>query len=370
METLGWLGITLLIVDILAIVLYILITRLRKKYVRTNLLVASADTKRTVEEERYVINVFNADKNDAIWNCSETELRWHAMDYVVDGATFERNPDIPGSLSVSLPKEKTFQTELMITLSVKYNNIKISIAGYDNEYKVLSIPDSELEKAKKLTYRRVGDSSHNLHEMFQDFEHSDKYFRFNAKELSETSKGAHVHINESKSTTKSLRYQMILPKDYRDKVGFIPEEYKIFYVFEGNTYEFETKFLGNQDDFYEWDLINLEPNTTYCGMSYSSNYDTNIRPSQTFYGITKDYNGDVPNLDGANIAKPLPTHKKHRMWTEQEAIVTFGEKWTKLQYEIITKKHFELESPENYVRVQEAERYFDKYPWLKTGKQD
>ncbi len=357
----------LLAINVITISTYFIYKYIHDFVFRNYKLLGVADTKMTIEEQTFVIDIFNVDKFEKLWSANEGQLRWFAMDFMIEGVTFSKNLKIPGALTARLPKDRNFQMDLMITLSVKYNNIKIAIDGDEEKFRVISIPDKELEKAKKVVYKKKGDKLLEQ-EMMHDFNESEKVFMLDYDNLVNSSKGAMVHINEHKSTSTSLRYQMVLPEDYRNRVNFDPESFKVFHIFDGYAYELETKFIGQFGDFFEYDLVNLKPNTAYVGLSFNSNYNKTIRPSQTFYGVTYDEDGQSPSFNEAKIAVPEEGSKKHQMWTRVIAEKTMDKEFVDVHYKILAKKHFEYQNQNEFIDLSQAEKLISKFDWFENVK--
>ncbi len=363
-----WIAFTiLLVINVIVISTYFVYKYTHDFVFRNYKLLAVADTKKTIDEQNYVIDIFNVDKFEKLWAANEGQLKWHAMDFPLEGAKFTKNLEVPGALTVRLPMERNFQQDLMITLSVKYNNITVSIDGDDEKFKVISIPDKELEKAKKVVYKKRGDKLLEQ-EMLNDFKESEKNFMLDYEDLIKSSGGAMVHINEHKSTSTSLRYQMVLPEEYRNKVNFDPESFKVFHIFEGYAYELETVFIGQFGDFFEYDLINLKPNTAYVGLSFNSNYNKTIRPSQTFYGVTYNEDGLSPSFNEAILASPSEDAQKHQMWTRVIAEKTMDKKYVDVHYKILAKKHFEFENKDKFIDLNQADKLISNFDWFDNVK--
>ncbi len=362
--------VTILLVIVLVAALVFVAYILLKNYIFRNFkMLAVAETQATIDEQRFVINVYNANKNKDIWGAHESTVKWFAMNQEIAGVEIARSHDVPGALQARLPKEMTFQQLLFVTLSVKYNNIALSVDNGITRHKVISIPDSQLEKKKRVIDKKKGDSLPLKKEMIKDIEASDKIHYLNHEELYKNSGGVYIHVNEQKSTSTSLRYQMILPDGHPDGEGFVPEDFTLYYVFDGYAYEMETKYLGKLNDFYEWDIVNLRPNTMYVGLTFSVDHGKTLLPSSTFYGITRKENGILPILNEVDIHEPAADAKKFKMWTEKDAIADMGEHWANLHYKLIAKMHYEYyHEHDAYITVDNAESIFDEIKWLKKGK--
>ncbi len=366
-EALAYIGLVVLIINILTVVI-VFGTYKYKKWDRVNnKIVAHLDEMATNHKGRVVLTLYNVWKHKHIWNTNVANLKYYIFGEEVEGCDFMKHTTIRGAMKILYPAEFSNQLVIKSTKALINGDFKISADnGYTFE-KLSWISEKELNSKKHHAHGET--EAYDLRKsLFDDYKNSDKQFRFDYADLIDVAKGTHVHINESESTATTLRYQMIIPEDYLQKIDFDPDSVRLYHTFEGHLYEFDIKYLGHEGDFYQWDLYNLQPGTAYVGLSLNSSHNPLIRPSKAFYGITKDENAEANNLDGAQIAKPSPEMKKHAMWDEKTSIEAIGETLTSLQYKIIVKKHEEYHDEENFVFINDAEKLFDKYSWLKTGK--
>lgn len=365
MEILAFILIT---IDVVAILLFFLIIWAKKLHRRNNLIVARIDEYESVKQQRFIITLYNAYKFNSVWGVNLANLSFYLSDHKLDGATFEKHPTISGAFRLKLPSELDHETSFKIAISMRANSFNISPDNGQHLVKVITIPSKEISKIKERVEN--GDKSEALKQsLFEDYKNSDKQFRFNYADLIDFKKGTHVHLNESQSTTTTIRYQHLIPDEYLKTIDFEPEKVGIYHVFEGHLYKFEMVYLGRQGDLYEWDLINLQPNTAYVGISLNSAHNPLIRPSKAFYGITKSEDGSAPNLDGSQIAKPNENMKKFKMWTKEIAEEAIGESLTNLQYKIIAKKHHEYHNEDSFIFVDRADQIFNEFPWLENVKE-
>lgn len=362
-------GLVLLFFDILVIVSLVLIYFTLKQYIRNNLIILSVDELRSEENQTFVFTLYNVYKHKTIWNTNVQNLKLYLMrSKELVGCVFEKHPTIKGALRVTLPKDDSFHDTI-----VKYKSLcdgKISVSHDDGHTltKVIRLGEREIDKIKEQK-SGVDEGLILKQSMFLDYKNSDKQFRFDYADLIDFNKGSHIHINEGQSTATSLRVQMYIPDEYLAKINLVPEEVGFYYCFEGHLYSMKVVYLHKIGNVFEWDLVDLKPNTAYVGISLNSRHNPLIRPSKAFYGITRDEDGVISNLDGAQIAPPTKNQKQFKLWNEQIAIEAIGEKLTKLQYNIIVKKHFEYNIDDAFMHIDQAEQLYDDFKWLKVGKE-
>lgn len=367
MSSLEIVGIILLVINVLVIIGLILVPTLNKRYKINNKVILQCDQYRSEKEQRIVVVAYNIHKHPELLNANISNLTLYALDYKVKGAEFEKHPNIKGAIIIKYPVSFDYRTSLMLALADKRKEVKLSPDNGLTFTKTITMPDWQVNRKKHEETNEKSEAELMRKSLFLDYKNSDKQFRFDYADLVDEKKGTHVHINEGKSTSTTLRYQHIVPKEYLAKIDFVPESIRLYYTFEGYLYEFDIVYLGHVGDVYEWDLINLKPNTVYAGLSLSSSHNPLIRPSKAFYGITLDESGRPNNLDGAQIAVPPKGAKKHKMWDEAIAVEAIGENLADLQYKIIAKKHHEFYDEDAFIYVHEADKNFDEFPWLKTG---
>ncbi len=367
----NWLEITaivLIVANTIGVFLFFSIREAIRYYRRNYKLVFQMDKVATEQNLRLVGTLYNFDKYPELWGSNEKNLRFYSKGKKIEGVSFEKHPSIKRALRVVWSFQHAFKTEMTRSFGTGSFPYEVSADKGTTLRKIIILSDKEIKKKKKVYANKSNEEAKLKKSLFLDYKHSDKHFHFDYAKLVDFNKGTHMHINERKSTTTSLRFQMIIPEDYSDKVKLNPESVKIYYVFDGELYEMETVFKRRVKEFYEWDLINLQPNTAYVGLSISSEHNPVIRPNKAFYGTTKDEEGNVDGIDSSQIAKPNSNYKKHKMWDEATAIEALGEDLAKLQYDIIAKKHYEFHNENAFVPIKKAEKVYAEFPWLKTGK--
>lgn len=361
-------AITLILINVIFALGAILLVFGIRTYKREFKLVFQVDKLATEQNNHLVAILHNINKHEEIWSVNESSLKFYYKKERISGVKFEKHPSIKGAYRMTFANQISFTREELNLVTGYLKDFSVSANGGITKTNMIHLAEKQIKRKRKPVSSESVEAAKLRKSLFLDYKNSDKQFRFDYANLIDFKKGTHVHVNESKSTPTSLRYQMIIPDDYLATIDLVPEEVKLYYTFEGSLYEMDTVFIGRTGDFFEWDLINLEPNTAYVGLSLSSKHNPLIRPSKAFYGITKDEDGHISNLDGAQIAQANDKRTEHPMWTEDVAIEAIGKELAMLQYKIIAKKHYELYEENAFLIVNEAEKVFDKFPWLKTGK--
>ncbi len=367
----NWLEITaivLIVANTLGVVLFFSLREAFRYYRRNYMLIFQTDRMATEQHLKLVGTLYNVDKFSVLFGSHEKNLRFYYGENKIEGVTFEKHPSIRNALRVTWSAEDAFKTEMTKSYGRSSFPYKVSPDKGETLISVITLSDKEIKKKKKVYANKSHEEAKLKKSLFLDYKNSDKHFHFDYAKLVDIKKGTHMHINERKSTSTSLRFQMIIPDEYAKKVGLEPESVKLYYVFDGYLYEMETVFLRKVNEFYQWDVINLQPNTAYVGLSISSSHNPIIRPNKAFYGTTKDEEGHVDGIDSSQIAAPDASYIKHKMWDEKIAIEALGEDLAKLQYDIIAKKHHEFHNSNAFVPIKKAETVYKEFPWLKTGK--
>lgn len=359
--------ITILFILLLLLIIGYFIERRISSYLKSHYKLATIiNAEAGKKKGRLILSIFNADKNKDVWNASENTMQWYSMGRRIEGVIIEKSYDIEGTLFVKFPKfqDLPYDAWLNILYSIKYNKIAVSVDQGFNLIEVYSVPNKRMARLTRSISNRGDSRKALIKQLKDDLKHSDKNHYLSNQDLYDHPEGVWVHINESKSTQTSLRYQLILPEGHIDGLGFSEETFKVFQTFEGKLYPLETKYLGKIGDFYEWDLIDLEPGTAYAGLSYTVDGGKTFLPSSTFYGITKNKKDILPTLDEAQIKKPAEGTPSYKMWTAKASIDHYGERWTRVAQRIIVKKHLEIYDDNLYIKLADADKYFDQFPWI------
>lgn len=252
--------------------------------------------------------------------------------------------------------------------AVKFDLWEVSFDGGITRYPVKqTINHRQRASAREIAVERGWEADDDIAKLMEeDIKRSSKNKVGSENILAEHSLVADV--NQSMSTSTSLRYQVVIPNNHKvwDTIETKGKPRGEFYhIYKGHAYKLESKFLGSRGSTYEWDLINLNPSSAYVGLSLEIEGNGVILPSSALYGITLDQSGEQVNLDDSILAKPVDGANPYKMWSERVAVTYIGEQFAKRGYDIIVKKHFEEDFKDDYISLQRAHEVYSRYDWLK-----
>ncbi len=353
---------TILILIIVGYVAYILVNRYLVIHKR---LALYGDIKKSVETKRIHLILDNVENKPELWNAHEDDLTLVSMGSTIPAA-FVRASDGTKRYEIVYGEKLSHLEILSLVGGVKYNKMFISNDGGETLFHANSVSD----KTAKSIYGKnneITDHTKELRkEILSEIKESDKFFYVN-HEFDNDEVISHIH--EGKTTSHTMRYQAIISDDNEVfDMGFTPETIKFYHVYDGYCYEMESKFIGKFDHLYEWDLINLHEFSAYVGFSFSIDGGKTILPSTSLYGVTRDEDGILPVVAEANLAKPKPGVKPHKMWNEKQAIEYIGKELTEKTYNIIVKKHYEEEHTDVFIPLHTIKQFYQDITWLKLGK--
>lgn len=336
------------------------------KYIKLNIkLAVYGDMKTSIEKKRIHLNLTNVERYPDLWNAHEHDLTLISMGSTIPAA-FVRLSDGTKGYQIIYGEKLSHLEILSLVGGVKYNKMFISPDGGETLFHANSISDKD---AKHIYSKRnkITDHTKELRmEILNEIKESDKYFYIN-HEFKDDEVISHIH--EGKSTSHTMRYQAIISDNNPVfEQGFTPETIKFYHVFDGYCYEMQSEFIGKFDHLYEWDLIDLQEFSAYVGFSFSIDGGKTIMPSTSLYGVTRDEDGILPVVAEANLAKPKPGIKPHKMWTEKDANEYMGKELAEKTYNIIVKKHYEMEHTDVFIPLHTIKQFYQDITWLKVGK--
>lgn len=365
-----WLIIIIVIVLVVLITLAcLLIYRRVNNYLDVNVRMGLyADVPYSVKCNRIHLNFTNVNKYPEFWEVHESKLRLQAMGTQIDGATFLRSPDIPNGLKVRYPETMDHNTILALTAGVKYNNFAVSYDEGRTFQQINSVKDIVAKKyavrINKLTQDRfMLSKAEILHNVMS----SEKYKLLEDKNAYENlTSGLVSHIDENRSTSESLRFQLLLPEDSEEHTtGILKIEgnVKFYYTYYGKCYEIKAELKESLGSFYEWDLVDLEPGKVYPGITASVDGGKTLFPSTSLFGITKDEDDNIIELDMSTLAVPKEGAKAKTLWSLNKAQDRLGEELLNLSLNIIIKKHYELENEDSFIPFSRLHEIKSDYAW-------
>lgn len=328
----------------------------------------------TIHNERITLNLFNVNKQPEIFECDPKQLSFYISNTKVE-VDIHKSSELHNGLRI-VAKEKLTEIEwINWIIAIKDNNFTISHNKGEVGYIVKLLNDKASDSATqaKMKEKVIKQSNRLVDEFWTKIGSSQKNSMFNLKNAYEELGGVISYVDETHSTQTSLRLQLIFPADHPRREMFKPGEIptKFYHHFDGHLYEMNTTFLQGVGDFFEWDITGLTPGRSYVGLSFSTDGGNNILPSTSLFGVTKNENGDILNIDEAPLEKPLleAGYAKHKMWPEELALKFMGKELTKTTYDIMVKKEHEFKNDDIYVPIANIDEYYDDYPWIKTGKE-
>ncbi len=363
-----WILLTISILLILVII-FAVSHRYVKNYIDTHYKMGIyADMEMSLKNQTIYLNLVNANRNKDFWNAHEDMLRLYASGTEIN-SVFYKTPSVPTGFKIVYSTTMSNIEILSMITAVKYNTLEVSFDGGVTRVHVKSIHDKIAEKISKKM------------EAHADAENADKQRRHILDEIAKTGKSRNLaefeetriisHVNEGRTTGTSMRFQAIIPPDHPITKGiFNPHDGSagIYFIYEGHCYKMNCQYIGQIENLYEWDIVDLKPGTIYAGLTFSVDGGKTLYPSSALYGITKDKHGELPTIDEAHLAKPEEGSQPYEMWTEATAVAYMGESLTHKTYSILVKKHYEDEYSEEYLALTKTHEYYDDYEWLNLEK--
>lgn len=325
------------------------------------------DSSKSIDEGELVINLLHVNRHPKYWHAHEDDLMLFAAGRAID-CIFTKSPEVRGGYRVYITDD-TGSKKVMLSImsATRYNNWYLGVKGHQETLHAYAISDSRAKRITKMISATMTEINEETRETMlgEIVSKTDKAFG----KLKENNQGIISHISDNRSTSTSLRYQVMYPEHHVLYNSFEhdqndvddPQKKTFYYIYDGKAYEIEHKFVGKYGHLYEYDLINLEPGTIYPGLSVSLDGGKTIAPSAALYGITKTEDGVFPTKDHAKLAKPKKTTKTHTLWTIREARAYLGDDIMHRTFDILTMSHYEDENPGKLLNPDKAKSYYDEY---------
>lgn len=315
-----------------------------------------------------VLDLIHVHKYPDLLNCHEEELKLYAEGREID-AIFRRNPKMEDGYKIYLTEDAKDNKLPFLSLmeAQKYNGFYIGIGG--KEYHAQYIPDKKAREIARSHYVKAKNLiGYNREKILNEM--NDEFRKQIAQEATHGMLG---HISPNKSRSHSLRYQILFPSVHKVDEHLVGEGENIgvYYVYKGKLYELDLKFIGVFGSMVEFDIINLEPGMIYPGLSVSFDNGKTILPSSAIYGITRDEDHQRLSKTDAQLAKPKEGAKAYPLWTEEDAIAYVGKVVVESIKDVLTKKHYEEQTDELILRIDEAHQHHDDYVdvWFKEARE-
>ncbi len=354
-------GITSIIV--LALFCIVLIFLVVKTYIRRKVDIAIfADVPASMQADKIFINCVNLKWHQEFWDINEKKLSLYAMGMPMP-VKFYRVPEIPNGYKIEFTEVLSNKQVLALTGAIKYNRFTMSNDGGETTARVNSIKDTEAKKiTAKLQKSITKNEDYVVEEVIEKIKTSMKYSYIRNEIFDD---GVIAHIDEDKATTTTLRYQVIIPEGHKlFDDGFAKENMRFFHSYNGKLYPLEAEFLNQVKDLYEYEIINLEPATIYAGLSVTIDGGKNIFPSSTLYGITREEDGGYPDAANAALGKPKSEKGVKPLWKITKNTSIKDKKIMKLTCDVLVKKHFEDEHPDDFLPISKVVFAYKYYDWI------
>ncbi len=304
-----------------------------------------------------IINLIHANRHYEIDHAHEEDLILYAAGKEID-AIFRRDPEVKHGFKIYVTEDTNDRTALVSIMSAsKYNTFSIGVDHHEFHAQVITDKKAKkIAKSHERDLRNVYDDEREkiLEEMNHDSRRGTSL---------EAEHGLISHISHKKTRRHSLRYQLLFHDAHERLNSFNPlsEKLEFYHIYKGDAYKIEHKFIGKYGTMFEFDLIGLEPNTVYVGLSISYDGGVTVLPSMSVYGITRDQEKHLNSKDEAILGKPIKGAKKVPMWTKQEGIDYIGKTIVDATCDVMVKKHYEADNKGVILPLEEAHEHYDKY---------
>ncbi len=333
------------------------------------------DLPMTVKNNAIYLDLVRIDKVPEIANAHPSDLELYAMGRHLP-VMFFKSPALENGFKASFTTELTNKEFLSFIVGMKYNKFEISADGGYTRILVNSDFNSSINEIADSLQNANSKHDQEVRKLLIDeitnqvIEEYNEHGSVDEVEYTQDDKIL-CKIDDDHATKTSFRHQAIVPPT-NPILGGQPVDVslvKFYYTYYGQIFELETEFVSQKENTFEWDVKGLEPGKVYPGLSFSYG-PSPIIPSDSLYGTTLNEKGKVPNIDEAELGKPIEGEKGHPMW-DREIVLQFVEKHIiKKTCEIIIKKHHEDENEEDYLAISQIERFFDKYEWIPFNLED
>ncbi len=341
---------------------------------------------KTKETGKLTVTIINIDRNQELFESNLKEFKLILLGRMTEKISFEKNKEIFGSINAIHSEEWTTEDVIGFVGAIKYQKIFITPDNGRTTYKVRSIKVKSIQTleekfkkqtSKKITKAKEQDSVSRLKDRMAKSD-AEFYLGLESKIDKEKTGGILCHSVESKASRTSIRHQLFIPDEHPFKKEFNPiaNPVKFYHVFNGYLYELDTEYVGKNGEVFKWDIINLEPNRIYVGLSYSTDGGKNIYPSSAAYGVTKTEDGHLPVIEEAYIGIPAIGKSRHQIWSRDTVSEMYGPQFTRVYFSLMAKKHHELDIKDEFITLHEAacetaeeqgspDCLCKKYTWLK-----
>ncbi len=369
LSVLGIISTTILI----GVIIYFTSKKIIKAEEEHKSMVIFADAKTSMDENVliYIVDHVKLFKEEGYWDADFNDVRLYAGGKQISCRAF-KSATIPNGIKLMITGvTDSFEDLLSVIGAVKFGIWEISFDSGATRVPLLQINDPVQQyEAEKIAMKRGWTNTNRDHKTRQEIlKEARKSVRHKLTKGALPNHGLVAHINESKSTGTSLRYQILIPKSNTQILSMAeanPEIISFYHIYEGHAYKMESVFVDRVGSLWEYDILGLKPGQIYVGFSTSIDGGKHLLPSSALFGITRNQKGEVPTIDEAILAKPEDYNaKKYEIWNEQIGLQYLGPEYIEKAYSIIVKKHYEDEYSEEYLSLSRTKPFFAEYSWLK-----
>ncbi len=358
------LGIIALAILLSQIILLIAI-KVIKKIKSSSKLMIVGDAIASAREQVLFYNIHNVKKFNEYWNSELNAIRIYAMGKEIPSVAL-KTEGFPNGIKIMLAGLSDSTLDVVhVIKAIKHDFWEISFNEGVDRIKLEQITSNLDVRYAKMRARKAGWSQNGKvkESISDDMKFSEKLSLTSGVS---TSSSLVSHINEAKSTSTSMRYQILLPSNHpiASKLSDLGNLSRFFHVWNGKLYGLDSKFLGNKGNLFEFDIVNLEPGKIYTGFSTSLDGGKHIVPSSAIYGITKFEDGELPAIDDAELAKPFNEEGGVDIYHKDLTETYLGPDTAQKFYDIIVKKHYEDENEDDYVSLGRAKEFYLDFPWI------
>ncbi len=311
-----------------------------------------------------IFNLLHANRYPKIWEAHEEDLILIASGKVLD-AKFRKTSSVHKGYRITVSDDTSQKLNALSIISAsKYNKYYVGVKGWDDMYHTQVVSDHKAKKIMNLT--KIDEFE--LYEQSKDSLHKEVSARTKVT-LSKREKEIKVghivsSVSDSKSTDKTIRYQILLPHDHELEQQLLDDDgsVRFYHIYKGRAYRIEHKLIGEYGTMFEYDLINLNPSTIYVGLSVSLDGGKTIYPSASLFGTTKSIDGTNVSKTDAELGKPKNLKVESLpIWCKKVLNENLNKKQADTMIAIMIKKHYEDEHDEGFIPASLTHQYYDDY---------
>ncbi len=252
-----------------------------------------------------IYRLINGKKHHSFWNSFSDDMKLYASGEQIE-ATFIRVLDEysepTGDFQVILSDIVHNPEQLLyIFNAIRYESVEISWDGGQTIHPLHILKNKKVSKAEKAAMKRQS-----------KFEEALKYYEEHDKKTARTVKSSNVSqmgaflIHKKYNTSTTVRQEIILPKEHTmlPHMPVVKEKIIMYHQVDTFLYPLEVKFLEREGAIWKFDIVGLEPGTTYTNLHWSIDGGKTITASKMLHFETRDANGNEVSLMEAKMAKP------------------------------------------------------------------